>query len=56
MDVEHLWAFVEAIDRTDHDAVGVFTVEAGLGDNVSHDDAPSRFEYPGGKIEENRWC
>jgi hypothetical protein len=36
MDIEHLCAFIEAIDRADNDAIGVLAVEARLGDNVSH--------------------
>jgi hypothetical protein len=36
MDVEHFLALIEALDRADHHAVGVFASEARLGNNVSH--------------------
>src|SRR5262249_10865173 len=36
VDVKHLRPLVEAIDRADDDAIGVFAVEAGLGNDVSH--------------------
>src|SRR5262249_28193958 len=36
VDVEHLRPFVEAVDRAYDHAIGVFAVEAGLGDDVSH--------------------
>lgn len=36
MDVEHRFAFVEALHGAHDDAVGVLTIEAGFGNNVSH--------------------
>jgi hypothetical protein len=36
MDIEHLLALIEALDRADHHAIGVFASEAWLGNNVSH--------------------
>src|SRR5262249_39377904 len=36
VDVEHLRPFIEAIDRADDHAVGVFAVEARLGNDVGH--------------------
>ena len=36
VDVEHRFSLVETLDRTDNDAVGVFAVEARLGDDVGH--------------------
>ena len=39
MDDEHVLAFIEAIDRTDLDAVGVFAFDTGVGDDVGHGNA-----------------
>jgi hypothetical protein len=36
MDVEHRLPLVEALDGADDDAVSVFAVEAGLGDDMRH--------------------
>jgi hypothetical protein len=36
MDVEHLLPFVEAFDRANHNAIGVFATEARLANDVSH--------------------
>ncbi len=36
VDVEHLIAFVEALDWANDDAIGVFASRAGLGNNMSH--------------------
>src|SRR5690242_1458204 len=36
MDVEHLLPFVEALDRANDHAIGVFAAEASLDDNMSH--------------------
>jgi hypothetical protein len=36
MDIEHRFPFVEALYGANDDAVGVFAVEAGLGDDVRH--------------------
>jgi hypothetical protein len=36
MDVEHLLSFIEALDRANNNAVGVFAPEAGLANHVSH--------------------
>jgi hypothetical protein len=43
MDIEHRLALVETLDWADHDAIGVFAVIAGLGNNVGHsEDTPSQ--------------
>jgi hypothetical protein len=36
IDEEHLRAFVETVNRTNHDTIGVLAVKARLGDDVSH--------------------
>jgi hypothetical protein len=36
MNDEHVLAFVEAIDRTNFNAVGIFAFNAGIVDDVSH--------------------
>lgn len=36
MDVKHRVGFVEALDWADDDAVGVFAIVAGFGDDVRH--------------------
>src|SRR5207248_4612244 len=36
MDDEHVLALVEAVDRTDLDAIHVLAANAGFGDDVSH--------------------
>src|SRR3954469_23956586 len=36
IDDEHVLAFVEAVDRTDLDAIHIFALNAGIGDDVSH--------------------
>jgi hypothetical protein len=36
VDVEHLFAFVEAFHRANDNAIGVLTAEARLNNNVSH--------------------
>jgi hypothetical protein len=38
---------VDAVDRADVDAREVFDVDAGLGDDVGHDDAESSWDAPG---------
>ena len=36
VDHQNCFTFVEALDRANHDAVGVFAVEAWFGNDVSH--------------------
>jgi hypothetical protein len=36
VDDEHVLTLVEAIDRADFDAVGIFAFDAGFSDDVSH--------------------
>jgi len=36
VDVQHLLAFIETLDRADNNAIGVFAAEAGLSNNVGH--------------------
>jgi hypothetical protein len=36
MDIEHLFAFIEALDGADDDTVGVLAAKAGLSNDVSH--------------------
>jgi hypothetical protein len=48
MDVEHLLPFVEALDRANHDAVGVFASEARFGNDVSHRDTSPYWHRPQG--------
>jgi hypothetical protein len=37
VDVEHLFALIKALDRTDDDAVGILAGKARLRNHVSHD-------------------
>ena len=41
MNVDHRFAFVEAFDRANNHAVGVFTVETRFGNDMSHHIPPS---------------
>jgi hypothetical protein len=41
MNDEHVLAFIEAVDRTDFDAVGVFALDAVVVDDVGHSTTPN---------------
>ncbi len=43
MDDEHIFAFIEAIDRANFHAVHILTLDAGLGYDIGHCDLPARF-------------
>ena len=36
MNDEHVLAFIKTVHRTDFDAIGVLTLDAGFGDNIGH--------------------
>ncbi len=36
IDNQKIWAFTEAVDRANIDAIGVAALDAGFGDNVGH--------------------
>jgi hypothetical protein len=36
MDDQHVLAFIEAVHRTDFDAIGIFAGDAVVGDDIGH--------------------
>ncbi|GGA35162.1 hypothetical protein GCM10011499_00560 [Pelagibacterium lentulum] len=48
MDDEHVFAFVEAVDRTDLNAVGIFAFDAIISNDVGHGIGPGRAGSPKG--------
>jgi hypothetical protein len=44
MDDEHVLAFIEAVDRTDFDAIHELALDARFGNDIGHDEVPAMAE------------